>query len=163
MNLSNKDRLNLKKLIDETDCENNTEQIRELKHSVKIREDIRRMNQIKREKDSLKHADPEGFLTLLKTECAFLFNNYTDIFNKLLKDEIDLRIMTRLLIVLKQIEDGNVDQHEGSVMVGQILKELYLDSAVRRADNLDKEYGTEKPEINEGKKLSWKEYKMLQH
>lgn len=161
MNLSNKERLNLKKLIDETDCENNTEQIRQLKHSVKIREDIRRMNQIKREKDSLKYSDPEAFLSLLKTECDFLFNNYTDIFNKLLKDEIDLKIMTRLLIVLKQIEDGKVDQHEGSVMVGQILKELYLDSAVRRADNLDKEHATEKPEINEGKKMSWAEFKLL--
>jgi hypothetical protein len=63
-----------------------------------------------------------------------------DFFDKVIKDEIDLRIMTRLLIVLKLIEDEKVDQHEGSVMVGKILKERYLDSAVKRADTLDKEH-----------------------
>jgi hypothetical protein len=40
--------------------------------------------------------------------------------------------------VLEMIEDGKVDQSEGSVIVGKFLKELYVDSALRRADNLDK-------------------------
>ena len=37
------DKLNLKKLINETECENNTENIRKLKHSSLIREDIVKM------------------------------------------------------------------------------------------------------------------------
>jgi hypothetical protein len=76
-----------------------------------------------------------------------------------LKDEIDLTIMQKLLIVLKLIEEEKVDQHEGSVMVGRILKELYVDSAIKRADALDREHGTERPEREDGKKISWKEFK----
>ena len=34
-------------------------------------------------------------------------------------------------MVLKKIEDGEWDQHEASVLVGSILKELYVDSALR--------------------------------
>jgi hypothetical protein len=69
--------------------------------------------------------------------------------------------MTKLLTVLKMIEDGKVDQHEGSVMVGKILKELYIDSATKRADNIDKEYEDQKVQPIEGKKVSWSEYKKM--
>ena len=48
-----------------------------------------------------------------------------------------------------------------SVMVGKILKELYIDTALKRSDNLDKEHEPEKVEENTGKQLSWKEYKKL--
>ena len=41
-----------------------------------------------------------------------------------------------------------VDQHEGSVLVGKLLKELYVDSALRRSENLDKEYGSTTPQVN---------------
>ena len=46
-------------------------------------------------------------------------------------------------------------------MVGKILKEMYIDTALKRSDKLDKEHGEEKVEENDGKKLSWKEYKNL--
>ena len=160
MNFTNDERLNLKRLIDQSDCDNNTEQIRKLKHSFLIRDDIRKMEIFKKKEETLKHSEPEVFLEKLKNECHFLFNNYTDLFNKILKDEIDLTIMQKLLIVLKLIEDEKVDQHEGSVMVGRILKELYVDSAIKRADALDREHGTVRPERDEGKKISWKEFKV---
>jgi len=159
--LSNSERLNLKKLISESDSENNTEHIRKVKHSVFIRDDIRKMNNLKKNNETIKDSEPEKFRELCESECVFLFNNYTDIFNKLLKDEIDLRIMTKLLMVLKMIEDNQVDQHEGSVMVGKILKELYIDSAQKRADNIDKEYEDQKPMYRESKKISWSEYKKM--
>ena len=92
----------------------------------------------------------------------FLFNNYTDIFNKVLKDELNLEIMTKLLHVLKMIEDGKVDQHEGSALVGQILKELYVDSALKRSENLDKEYGQSEPEAKvDPKPISWCDFKKI--
>jgi hypothetical protein len=93
-----------------------------------------------------------------------MFNNYTDIFNKQLKDELNLGIMIRLIQVLQMIEEGKVDQHEGSVIVGKYLKELYVDSALRRADNLDKQYGEGSEDSEpqaEPKKISWKEYKNI--
>jgi hypothetical protein len=159
--MNNAERLNLKRLIDESGCDNNTENIRRLKHSVLIRDDIRRLENLKLTHASLM-SDPPRLLEILQQECNFLYSNYTDIFNKVLKNEIDLNIMSRLLAVLKTIEDENVDQHEGSVMVGKILKELYLDSAVKRADNLDREHNEMRIQPFEGKKINWREYKIQQ-
>ena len=69
--------------------------------------------------------------------------------------------MTKLLTVLKLIEDGKTDQHEGSVMVGKILKELYVDSATKRSDNIDKQHEGERVEPNSGKSISWREFKQM--
>jgi len=161
-NLNNKERLNLDKLIKESDCENNTEHIRKVKHSVLIRDDIRKMDRMKTTHKEMRALNNENFQQLCQNECSFLFTNYNDIFNRLIKDELDLTIMTKLLIVLKLIEDGKVDQHEGSVMVGRLLKELYVDSAIKHGENLDKQYESEsKPEKIDGKKISWKEYKIM--
>jgi len=159
--MDNKERLQLKRLINEMECENNTDNIRKLKHSVLIRDDIRRMENLKITNATSRKSFPDEFADLCKEECSFLFENYSDIFKKVLKDELDLLIMTRLLSVLKMIEDEKVDQHEGSVMVGKILKELYIDSAVKHADNLDKEYDDMRIQPLEGKPISWKDYKIL--
>ena len=159
--MNSKDRLNLKTLIDETNCEDNTETIRNVKHSVKIRNDIRQLERIKKNHSDLRKTDPEAFFTICQTQCIFLFNNYMDIFNKVYNDEIDLLIMTKLLSVLKLIEDKKVDQHEGSVLVGKLLKELYIDCALKRSDKLDKE--TKNDDYNlkvDPKPISWKEYKL---
>jgi len=158
--LNNQERLNLKKLLDESDCENNTENIRKLKHSTLLRDDVRKIDTLR---NNNTHMKLEDLNELCQRECPFLFNNYTDIFNKMVKNELDLTIMTKLLTILKLIEDGKVEQHEGSVMVGKILKELYIDSAVKRADNLDKEYESEKTPLVESKKISWKEYKQIKN
>ena len=161
-NLNNNERLNLDKLIKESDCENNTEHIRNVKHSVLIRDDIRKMDRLKTTHKELRVLDNEKFQQTCQSECSFLFTNYNDIFNRLIKDELDLTIMTKLLVVLKLIEDGKVDQHEGSVMVGRVLKELYVDSAIKHGENLDKQYESEpKTEKIDGKKISWKEYKIM--
>lgn len=158
-NLTNAERINLKKMVDETECTNNTENIRKLKHSTLIRDDIRKIENLKTKNKNQMNLESEEFIELCKSESFFLFTNYTDIFNKVVKNELDLTIMTKLLIVLKLIEDGKVDQHEGSVMTGKILKELYVDSAMKRADNIDKEYEKDKIQPLDGQKISWKEYK----
>ena len=161
--MNSQERLNLKKLVDQSDAEDNTETIRRVKHSGSILDGLRTMEQLKRKHAELRASNPEEFAELCRTECAFMFNHYTDIFNKQLKDELNLVIMIRLVQVLKMIENGEVDQHEGSVIVGKFLKELYVDSALRRADNLDKEHGTDgSPEgSREPKAISWKQYKAM--
>jgi hypothetical protein len=155
--LNNQERLNLKKLIDESDCENNTDNIRKLKHSTSIRDEVRKIDTLRKTHSIMKDAE---FSELCQQECPFLFNNYTDIFNKMVKNELDLTIMTKLLTILKLIEDNKVDQHEGSVMVGKVLKELYIDSAVKRADNLNKEHEVEQIPMVDPQKISWKEFKL---
>lgn len=154
--ITSDERLNLKKLMNELDYEDNTDTIRNLKHSVKIRDDVRLLEELKCD---YSHLSAEEFFLLAQDKCSFLYNNYMDLFARLLKGELDVVILTKMLIVLKLIEDEKLDQQEGSVMVGKYLKELYLDSAVRRADNIDKLRDEERVAPVEGKSISWSEYK----
>jgi hypothetical protein len=159
--LSNNERLQLKKMVSEMGSVDNSEIIRKLKHSVAIRDGVRILDNLKKEHNELRLNNFDEFRNICVNECSFLYNNYSDIFNGVVKDELDLTILTKLLTVLKLIEDNKIDQNEGSVMVGKILKEMYIDTALKRSDNLDKEHGEDKVEENEGKQLSWKEYKNL--
>jgi exonuclease III len=157
--MNNAERLHLKKLIDETECVDNTENIRKLKHSSKIRNDITAIQQLKHDKKTLKKTDPDTFAELCRTNASFLFTNYTDIFHKVCKDELNMHTLWNMLECLRQIEEGIVDQHEGSFAFGTLLKELYIDSAVRRGDNLEKEHIVEPPTYVESKEISWKQFK----
>jgi len=147
--MNENDRLNLKKMIGQSDCEDNTDAIRKLKHSKLIRADLNTFAKLKR-------GQGEDFY---KGKCSFLHTNYTDIFNRLIKDELDLKIFDRLLDALGKIEDGKVDQHEGSVVVGTILKELYIDSALKHGNNLPSPDAA--PAYAESKTISWKQFKVL--
>lgn len=154
--INSNDRLNLKKLINECETVDNTQYIRQVKHSIPFAKDIQTMEKLKMQNILFRSTNPEQFSELCEMNCSFLFNNYTDIFKKLLKDEINLEIMQQFLHVLNMIEDEEVDQHEGSVIIGKILKELYLDSAIRRGENIDKE---NPPIVKiEGKQITWKEF-----
>jgi hypothetical protein len=165
MSITSQDRLDLKKMMDEMDCGDNTENIRKAKHSILLRDDIRKMEVLKQKNDVIRRDEPETFRQMAMNECVFMYGNYMDIFTKVFNDELDLDIMSKLLQILKMIEDGQVDQHEGSILVGKILKELYIDSAVRRADNLDKKYNNhdvdEKEEPVIAKNISWREFKNI--
>lgn len=149
-------RLQLQKMIKANGTEDHTEFIRQIKHSSLLREQVNSMVMLK-----AKYRDDPDTLNLeCMNECNFLFTCYTDIYNKIRKDEIDLNIFFKFLDVLKRIEDGDIDQHEGSFLVGTLLKELYVDSALKKAEKLDEQYGTakveqKKPNINISYKL-WK-------
>jgi hypothetical protein len=150
------ERLDLKKMLKESDAQDNTEYIRRVKHSVKIRNDIRVL-------DKLTKTLPKEELEIVgKEKASFLYETYPDLFKKIVSEELDLAIMSRLLTVLKLIEDGNVDQHEGSVMVGKILKEMYVDSALKKCKKLDEAQPEPEPEPKiEGKPISWKQWSVL--
>jgi hypothetical protein len=153
--------LKLKKLIGDFEGEyvDNTSEIRKLKHSELIRDDIRKLELLKVKHAELMKTAPLKFQEMAQSEAFFLFSKYTDIFNKIIKNELDLDIMSQILYVLKMIEEEKVDQHEASVLVGKLLKELYIDSALKCGENLDKKYNEDKPEINQGKKISWLDWK----
>ena len=152
------ERLNLQKMIKENDSENNTDKIRTLKHSLKIKEEVDVLLQLKKDYHGLAKSNPSEFDTICTNKCSFLFNNYTDIYNKVKKDEINLSILLRLLNVLHSIEEGAVDQHEGSFEVGKLLKQIYIDSALRKAERLneDSEYTETKKPVEQ---ISWSEFK----
>jgi hypothetical protein len=50
------------------------------------------------------------------------------------------------------------DQHEGSFEVGKLLKKIYIDSALRKADKLD-EANKEQEEKKPVEQISWAEFK----
>ena len=157
------ERLNHQKMISANEVEDCTESSRNKKHSQKIRDDVTRMINLKTKYARLAKSNPQQFDTMVVSQCNFLFNNYTDIYNKVLKDEIDLKILWDFLKVLESIEKGTIDQHEGAFEVGKLLKSIYIDSALRKADKIDKKTGKKIPAkpIKE-KKISWREYKKTQ-
>jgi len=148
-------------LLKQGDVTDNTSLMRSLKHSGKIYEDVNKMLNLKKSHKNIQQTDPDMFSNICTTQCSFLFNNYTDIYNKVFKDEIDLNILINLINTLKHIEDGNLDQHEGSFEVGKLLKEIYIDSALKKDAKLNINSIENKTEDVEKsiKNISWNEYK----
>lgn len=160
--LSNSDRLQLDKMLKANDVEDSTDLIRRTKHSNKIREDVKQMENLKKENKKLYVTNFQKFDELAVQKCNFLFNNYTDIYNKVLKDELDINILNKFLGALEQIEDGKIDQHEASVKVGKYLKELYVDSALKVAEKNDtKENNNNSKTEIKYENISWSEYKNI--
>jgi hypothetical protein len=75
------------------------------------------------------------------------------------KDELDINILYKLLDVLKKIEDAELDQHEGSFVVGTVLKELYVDSALKKADKLNESNTVTREEPKPKREISWNQFK----
>jgi len=154
------DRLQLQKMIDANNVVDCTQDIRDKKHSQLIKKDVASLIELKQKHNRLSQSNPELFDKMCVSQCNFLFNNYTDIFNKVKKDEMNLNILYQLLEVLKKIEDSKLDQHTGAYEVGKLLKEMYIDSALMKSEKLDakhdKKTGTSKPKP---KNISWKDYK----
>ena len=160
------ERLQLDKLIRANDVADNTNSIRELKHSKPIADDVMTLIKIKRDYQRLSKSNPSQFDSICISRCSFLFNNYTDIFNKVKKDEIDLNILFQLIHILKLIEDGKLDQHTGSYEVGKLLKSIYIDSAMKKAEHINKAHEHSHGNGNKDhlkppavKKISWAEFK----
>ena len=149
-------RLHLQKMIAANNVEDTTDLIRKLKHSHILREDVNNLVMLKAKYIN----DPDQIHLEAMSECNFLFTYYTDIYNKIRKDEIDLKILYNAFDVLRDIEDGNIDQHDGAYKFGMLLKKIYIDSALKKADKLNKENETSTPEVKkEVIKVSWKQFK----
>ena len=146
--LSENDRFQLKKMMEQHNVEDKTEKIREMKHSGEIKQNVEFILKTKRENPTLSKKELEE---LILPECSFLFYNYMELYNILFK-EIDTAIIYKLLSVLEGIEQGTYDQQEGSVVVGTLLKEIYIDS--RLAETKLEEKVVMKP-----KEIQWKDYK----
>ena len=94
--------------------------------------------------------------------CNFLFTYYTDIYNKIRKDEIDLTILFRAYDVLNDIETGKLDQHTGAYEFGVLLKKIYVDSALKRSEKLEETYKDNEKSVASCKKdVCWKKYKSI--
>lgn len=158
--LNNSDRLQLQQMIKANDVEDKTGLIRTTKHSEQIRAEVKKLHELKKKHAELAKSDPTELDNICISNCSFLFERYTDIYNKVFKDEIDLNILDKFLDALKDIEDGNADQHEASVKVGKYLKELYVDSALKKTEKNDLKAAEENDTSStEPVEVSWQEYK----
>ena len=161
--MDDSDRLKLKEMIKANNTEDFTEKIRTLKHSAKIRADVQAYLDLCRKYP--KSQNDRFFKDSCNKKCAFMMRHYTDIYIKMIKNELNLEILNSLLNVLKEIEDGMLDQHEASFKVGKVLKELYIDTALRKGAKLDAVEERRKAKANKGKpqkkpkNISYADYK----
>jgi len=139
-------RLKLNELVRANNSVDNTALIRELKHSSKIWEDVKTILLLKKDKESNE----------VESDCIrqanFLFMNYTMIFNRLLQDRLDVSILYTFLGVLKEIEEGVLDQHEASFKIGTLLKQMYIDPRLEEV---------KEPTYVKGQSISWQEFKKI--
>uniref|UniRef100_A0A6C0KDS9 Uncharacterized protein n=1 Tax=viral metagenome TaxID=1070528 RepID=A0A6C0KDS9_9ZZZZ len=154
------DALNLKKLINDTEVEQTTEQIRTLKHSKKIKVSIDVICALKKRYSRL---NKEQFKNIAMNQASFLYNNYTNIFNRLVSEELELDILYEFVKVLEKIENGDIDQHQGSYDIGLLLKKLYIDSTIKQDKKREK--GDKRKDMKNKpkstKNISWAQYKEL--
>jgi len=143
--MNDEQRLQLNDLIRANNSVDNTSLIRELKHSSKIREDVTTMVRLKEGKE---WKDVES---VCMKEANFLYTKYTMIFNRLLRDRLDLTILYTFLNVLHEIEEGQLDQHEASYKIGVLLKRMYIDPKLE----------IKEPTYIKGQTLSWQEFKKI--
>jgi hypothetical protein len=146
--LSQSDRFQLKKMMEQNNVVDKTDQIREMKHSGEIKKNVEFILKTKQENPTLSKKELEE---IILPQHSFLFYNYMELYNILFK-EIDTTIVYQLLSVLEGIEQGTYDQQEGSVVVGTLLKEIYIDSKL--AETKGEEKVVMKP-----KEIHWKDYK----
>ena len=163
--LNDQQKLDLAAMIKANDTDDCTQDIRSKKQSTLIRNDVKQMIFLKQKYQRLSKSNPNEFDNMCTSQCNFLFNNYTDLYNKIKNDNLDLNILDKFLNILKKIEDGELNQHEGSFLVGKYLKEMYIDSALRNekkqeAKDKRKKVAKKPPSVEE-KKISYKDFKIL--
>ena len=163
--LNNQEQLDLANMIHANETDDYTETIRNSKQSELIKIDTKQFILLKTKYARLAKSNPSEFDKICVSQCNFLFNNYTDIFNKLKNDTLNLEIFYKFLNILKKIEDGELNQHEGSYLVGKYLKEIYIDSALKNQEKLDKKNAHKKVQKKPTniKKISYKDFKILQN
>ena len=166
------DRLDLKQLMrsGESEYQDNTDGIRRLKHSDLILSDMRIMEKLKVEFKEMREARPNEFSELCRRKCSFLYNAYTDIYNRQYKDNLDTKIMEEALATLKKIENGEINQQEGSVLMGKLFYKVFVSSAVKQEEAVKEQEESKiqaiKDELNDnpnadgGKNIKWSEFKV---
>jgi hypothetical protein len=160
--LGEQQRIDLAALIKANKTDDCTQEIRSKKQSIVISNDVKHLVFLKQKYERLRKSNPVEFDAICVKQCSYLFNNYTDLYNKILNDKLDLAILERFLGILKKIEDGELDQHEGSYLVGTYLKEMYIDSALKTESSKSSKSSKSKPPFSKAeKKISYKDFKEL--
>jgi len=158
--MDDKQRLNLQEMIKAYDADDNTSKIRQLKHSRLIRDEVEKMVNLKKKYNRMATFEPKKFEKIVISHCNFLWSNYTNIFNRIMKDELNLNILRKFIDTLREVENGQLDQHEASVKIGEVLKQLYIDSALQREKKINVEDKKRAPKHKKPvNNISWAKFK----
>ena len=65
---------------------------------------------------------------LATEQCRILYDDYPRFFTKAIKHPEEIETLRSMVKVIRQIETGELDQHSGSVVVGTMLKERFVDA-----------------------------------
>lgn len=156
MMISSQEKLDLKRLARENESEDHTDEIRRVKHSNLIASDLLKIFDALQTEHSMS-------LEEAQIACPFLYTMYPDILQKSVSRELNMVMMSKFLVVLKRVEDNEMDSHEGGLLIGKLLKAVYVDAALTRNAKLDEKNAilSKEAEIvqNSYEKISWKEFK----
>ena len=166
MNMNNEEKRKLDQMIAQNNTVDNTSNIRKERKSKQIRDCVAKIQNIKR-----KHHNTRDFKVLdaeAMKSCGYLFTNFPNIYNKLLKYQIDVKILYQFLDELERVENGELNQHEASFVIGNILKEMYIDPRIDSEGNMKPTQKKESKKIkernsNKVKSLSWADFKKMQN
>jgi Iap family predicted aminopeptidase len=150
--MNEQQRLQLSELMKTNNTIDNTELIRKLCHSSKIRKCAHKIETIIKNNPT---ADIKTLDSLCIEEAHFLFMNYTSIYNKLIRNHIDISVFYFFLDKLREIEDEKLTQQEAAYDIGMLLKKMYVDPRLKDAEE------QKEPDYKKGKELSWIEFKIM--
>lgn len=149
----------LEEIIQRNNVQDNTKKIQKLKHSDKIRKDVAQIRNVKRR---IKTKDFRRLDSECSRHCVFLYRHYPNIYNKLLKDEIDIQILYKFLDALEAIEKGEKTQHEASYDIGMLLRKLYVEKKVDIHNDPNKPKDKKTRQNNrKGSKVSYADFKKM--
>jgi len=157
------EKIQLQNMITENNVVDQTQNIRNLKHSQDIKRDVIKLRVFHEKNKEMKKYQRNVFDETLQNECSFLYNNYNDIFNKLNDETIDISLLLEFVNVLAKIENSQVDQHTASYEIGKLLKTIYIDSALKQNGQMDEnniELGGPVP-VKTPVNINWKQYKKM--
>jgi hypothetical protein len=150
--MNEEQRLQLGELMRENNTVDNTELIRDLRHSKKIRKCVETIEAIKINNPN---ADLKTLDELCMEAAGFLFRNYTVIYNKLIRNQIDINMFYIFLNKLKEIENGKMSQQEAAYDIGMLLRNMYIDPRLKEMEE------HKEPDYKKGKDLSWDDFKSM--
>ena len=103
--MNDNEKYQLKQMIEQNKVIDNTHVLRELKHSTDIRKCVVKLLELKQTHKELLQSDKAKFEEIALQDCGFLFFNYMQLYNTILKENIDITIMNQLLTTLSKIEN----------------------------------------------------------
>ena len=108
---------------------------------------------------NLRESAPDEYLNVFQRECRYIYTKFPDVFDRVVKNDMNLDVFEKIVMILKMIEDGKVNQSEASALVGKLSQKLFFNGESTAAEQQQVEK-VEEEVVNTG--LSWKEYKRSQ-